>query len=137
VEPRVKVYGLRPLTRRQYLRQAVIGGLALLIFLGVWYAAWPELRQRLDQRELTPALVWVRAVLKNVPWILLGAAVFKVIEVSIVLRMFAARSASMTQDSQSREAPHGQAALSPVPEGGSGGEAAHPRDDGGPGEGAA
>ena len=88
---RVKVYGLHSLTRRSYLRQAAAGGAILVLLLFAWWAGWPGLRLSFKGRELPPWMRLTVQVLDNVPWILLGAGVFKAFEMWIVLRAFTRR----------------------------------------------
>ena len=85
---RVKVYGLFPRTRRRYVTEAFVGGLILLAALVAWRLGWPELEARLKQRPQGRAVVVTETVLANVPWIVLAAAVFKSIELIVVLRRF-------------------------------------------------
>jgi hypothetical protein len=91
--PRVKVYGLFPLTRRRYLKQAVAGVFCLLVVLAAWWLGWPDLRQRLVRVQLPPAMALTVAVLDNAPWILLAALLYKAGEVYCVLRLFARKEA--------------------------------------------
>jgi hypothetical protein len=87
----VKVWGLFRRTRTRYLAEAVIGALCLAAALVIWWLGWPGLRHRLVQHELTPKLRLTVAVLDLLPWIVLGAAALKALEVAVVLRRFAAR----------------------------------------------
>jgi hypothetical protein len=94
VEPvRVKVYGLFSRTRRRYVIEAALGTVFGLILLIAWWLGWPHLRQRLDALELPPFLQLTVAVLDWTPWILLGAVMWKGMEVLIVLRSFARKGA--------------------------------------------
>jgi xylose isomerase len=86
---RVKVYGLFSRTRRRYAIEAVSGAVFGLILFVAWWLGWPYLRQRLVAHELPPLLRAVVTVLDWTPWLLLGAAVCKGMEVLFVLRCFA------------------------------------------------
>jgi hypothetical protein len=97
VEPvRVKVYGLFPRTRRRYFLEAMIGANFGLLLFVAWWFGWPQLRQRLAQFDLPPLFRLIVAVLDWTPWILLGAAVWKGMEVLLVSRAFARKEASNT-----------------------------------------
>jgi hypothetical protein len=99
---RVKVYGLFALTRRRYLRQAATGLLSLGFLLVAWWLSWPSLRQPLDKLELPPTMSWIVAVLNRVPWILLGAGLYKCIEMWLVLRAYARREAAAAVEPKSQ-----------------------------------
>jgi len=86
---RVKVYGLFSRTRRRYIIEAITGVVFGLMLFVAWWLGWPDLRQRLLALEPPPFLRLTLAVLDRTPWILLGAALWKGMEVLIVLRSFA------------------------------------------------
>jgi hypothetical protein len=96
VEPvRVKVYGLFWQTRRRYVLQSIFGlgyGVALWI---LWLYLWPGMRQQLTRWdiELPTYMIVTVAVLNELPWILLAAAVIKLFEMWIVLRRFTQKEA--------------------------------------------
>jgi hypothetical protein len=97
VEPvRVKVYGLFSRTRRRYLIDAAIGTIFGLFLLVAWWLGWPILRQRLATLTLPPLLQVTVAVLDATPWILLGAAVYKGMEVLLVWRLFARKESLLS-----------------------------------------
>jgi hypothetical protein len=94
VEPvRVKVYGLFSRTRRRYLIEATIGAVFGSALFVAWWLGWSSLRQHLTAHDLPPALRFIVVVLDRAPWILLGAALIKGMEVFLVLRSFARREA--------------------------------------------
>jgi xylose isomerase len=90
---RVKVYGLFPRTRRRYVTEAFVGGLLLLAALVAWWLGWPELEARLKRLPQVRGVVATEAVLANVPWMVLAAAVLKSIELIVVLRRFTRKEA--------------------------------------------
>jgi hypothetical protein len=90
---RVKVYGLFPLTRRRYLFQAACGAICFFALLVAWWLYGPELSERLNRMKQTTWITLVHHVLAAAPWVLLGVAVIKVVEMYFVLRRFAAKEA--------------------------------------------
>ena len=91
---RVKVYGLFPLSRRRYLFQAACGAVCWVALFVVWWMFGPELNERLMKVKQTTWVAIVRSVLVAAPWILVGVAVLKLVEMTIVLRYFAAKEAA-------------------------------------------
>jgi hypothetical protein len=89
---RIKVYGLFELTRRRYLIQAGCGALCIVGLLLAWWLGWPALRARLRRVDLPPVMVVVSQVLEHAPWVLIGAAVYKAVELVVVLRLFARKA---------------------------------------------
>jgi len=123
--PRVKLYGLFPVTRRRYLVQSVVEWLGVIALVAVWFWGWPALSRRLDVDKLPPVMASIRAVLANVPWIALGLAVFKIFEMFLVLRAFARRTPSPDGTK-----PDGQTTRTPIPGSGPGSKEADSRNDG-------
>jgi hypothetical protein len=104
VEPvRVKVYGLFSRTRRRYLIEAATGAVFGLLLFAAWWLGWPHLRQRLVNLDLPPLLRLIVAVLDRTPWILLGAALWKGMEVLLVLRAFAHKEARIQLTNSSNQ----------------------------------
>ena len=94
MEPvRVKVYGLFSRTRRRYVIEAATGAVFGLLLFAAWWLGWPYWRQRLVNLDLPPFLLLTVKVLDRTPWILLGVALWKGMEVLIVLRAFAHQEA--------------------------------------------
>jgi hypothetical protein len=91
---RVKVYGLFALTRRRYLFQATAGGVCIVALLLAWYFGWAALKQRLERLPAPPILSVMIQVLDWAPWILIATAVYKLLEVIVVLRCFARKAAA-------------------------------------------
>ena len=95
MEPvRVKVYGLFSRTRRRYLVEALTGAVLGLILFLAWWLGWPTLRQRLTTLRSSVPVAMGRRDTRPRPWILLGAALWKGMEVLFVLRSFARKEAS-------------------------------------------
>jgi hypothetical protein len=88
------LYGLFSRTRRRYVIEAIMGAVFALFLFVAWWLGWPTLRQRLTAVDLPPVLQWIVRILDFAPWILLGAALCKGMEVLIVLRSFAHKEAS-------------------------------------------
>jgi hypothetical protein len=104
VEPvRVKVYGLFSRTRRRYVIEAATGAVFGLLLFAAWWLGWPHWRQRLVALELPPFLRLIVAILDRTPWILLGAALWKGMEVLIVLRSFAHKEARTQMTTSSHQ----------------------------------
>jgi hypothetical protein len=91
---RVKVYGLFALTRRRYLFQAASGGVCIVALLLAWYFGWPALKERLERLPAPPVLSVMIQVLEWAPWILIATAVYKFLEIAVVLRCFARKAAA-------------------------------------------
>jgi hypothetical protein len=104
MEPvRVKVYGLFWRTRQRYLIDSAVGLACLLaLFIG-WFPAWPHLKGRIETIErfrvengepgLPTYMQITVAVLDVLPLILTATALFKCLEMFIVLRAFARKEA--------------------------------------------
>ena len=98
VDPvRVKVYGLFPLTRRRYLFQAACGGVCFVALFVAWWLYGPELSERLGKMKQTTWVVLVHHVLVAAPWVLLGVAAIKFVEMYFVLRRFAVKETQPTE----------------------------------------
>jgi hypothetical protein len=104
MEPvRVKVYGLFSWTRKRYLVDCAIELAALLVVFMLWFPVWPPLKERLDVAQKSrietgepghPGYVlFTAAVLDALPLILTALALFKCLEMFIVLRAFARKEA--------------------------------------------
>jgi hypothetical protein len=106
MEPvRVKIYGLFSRTRKRYLTDAALGLSALVGVLIAWFFLWPNLRNRIEEgrQHLEPPVLplWMQitvVVLEVLPWILTATAVFKCLEMFLVLRCFARK-----EDEKSRQ----------------------------------
>lgn len=89
----VKLYGLVSLTRRRYLTQATIAvGLAVVLLLGWWWK-WPDLREQVRGLS-SPTLERFVVVGDVLPWLLAGLLALQVIEIGVVLRLFARKAAA-------------------------------------------
>jgi hypothetical protein len=105
MEPvRVKVYGLFKRTRKRYLIDSALGLAALLAVFVAWFALWPVLHGRIEssrqQLHWAELPTWMRltvAVLDVLPWILTATALFKCLEMFLVLRCFARKEAEQTR----------------------------------------
>jgi hypothetical protein len=108
MEPvRVKVYGLFWRTRQRYLLDSAIGLAALLAIFIAWFPCWPPLKERIATIEkfrlekgesgLPTYMLVTVAVLDVLPWILTATALFKCLEMYIVLRTFARKEAEQTR----------------------------------------
>jgi hypothetical protein len=104
MEPvRVKVYGLFWRTRKRYLLDSGVGLVVLVVMLVGWFSGWPALKERIDviekfhvekgQPGLPTYMQVTVAVLDVLPLILLATALFKCLEMFIVLRCFARKEA--------------------------------------------
>ena len=102
MEPvRVKIYGLFARTRKRYMIDSLIGLGTLAAMFIAWFPLWPILyekieigRSRLDPPELPFWMQFTVAVLQVLPWILLATALFKCLEMYLVLRCFARKEAA-------------------------------------------
>ena len=90
----VKVYGLFPLTRSRYLRQATAGFIALGLVFVAWWFGWPILEKRLGTGELPTWMRVTREILRRAHWLLLGVGAWKAVEMWFVLRAFARKEKS-------------------------------------------
>jgi hypothetical protein len=105
MEPvRVKVYGLFKRTRKRYLIDSAIGLAALAAVFLAWFPVWPALRDRIETGRhnlgWTELPTWMRltvAVLDVLPWILTATALFKCLEMFLVLRCFARKEAEQAR----------------------------------------
>jgi len=113
VDPvRVKVYGLFSLTRSRYVRQASAGFAALVLVLFVWWLGWPVLAKRFTGVKNLPGWMLVTvAILKHVPWLLLGVSVWKAVEMWFVLRAFARKEKSAAAPGEATSLPSTSSAL--------------------------
>lgn len=119
----VKLYGVFPVGYRRYVVQSVVEGLGLVAMLVAWYVGWPALAKRLAVAELPPAMIAVREILRNVPWLVLGLAIFKAVELYVMLRAFRRKAATSPVPGNPDD---GQAPLPPLPGPGPAGEEARP-----------
>jgi len=119
----VKLYGIFPVGYRRYVVQSIVEGLGLVAVLVAWYVGWPALAKRLAVAELPPAMVAVREILRNVPWLVLGLAIFKAVELYVMLPAFRRKAATPSAPGNPRD---GQAPLSPLPGARPAGEEARP-----------
>jgi hypothetical protein len=119
-EPRVKLYGLIPITYRRYIVQSVIEWVGLVALLAAWFWGWPFLAKRLSTHELPPTMAAIRTVLANVPWLVLGLAGFKLVEMYFTLRAF--RRKVVPTPATPGNSSDGQAPLTPLPGPGPGSE---------------
>jgi len=96
VEPvRIKMYGLVWRTRRGYLTYSVFEALCLVAFWSFWFLGWPRWKQTLRPLREQPAFGrFYIQLMDAVPWILLAAAAYKLIELWVVLRRFALKEAA-------------------------------------------
>ena len=62
--------------------------LLLVALFVVWWMFGPELNERLMKVKQTTWVAIVRSILVAAPWILVGVAVLKLVEMTIVLRYF-------------------------------------------------
>jgi hypothetical protein len=88
--PRVKLYGLIPMTRRRYLGQLVV---ALVLSAGLlvgWWLYWPRVRASLEatRSDVLDRIIWFWDF---APWVIGGIVVLQVIEAWVVLRKFRAQ----------------------------------------------
>jgi hypothetical protein len=108
MEPvRVKVYGLFSWTRKRYLVDCAIEFAALLVVFIAWFPSWPPLKERLDLIEKAHIakgepghptyMLFMFAVLDVLPWLLTAMALFKCLEMFLVLRCFARKEAERTR----------------------------------------
>jgi hypothetical protein len=106
MEPvRVKVYGLFWRTRQRYLIDSAIGLACLLALFIAWFPGWPHLKARIDTIEkirhengepgLPTYMTVTVAVLDVLPLILTATALFKCLEMFLVLRAFARNEAEL------------------------------------------
>ncbi len=101
MEPvRVTIYGLFPRTRKRYVIDSLIGLGTLAAMFSAWFPLWPILRDKIEigRLRLEPSVlpVWMQVtvvVLEVLPWILLATALFKCLEMYLVLRCFARKEA--------------------------------------------
>jgi hypothetical protein len=104
MEPvRVKVYGLFWRTRQRYLIDSAIGLACLLALFIAWFPGWPHLKARIETIEKSriengepglPTYMQITvAVLDVLPLVLTATALFKCLEMFIVLRAFARKEA--------------------------------------------
>jgi hypothetical protein len=119
--PRVNLYGLVPVTYRRYVVQSVIEWVGLVALLAAWFWGWPILAKRLAPHQLPPTMTVIMAILRNVPWLVLGLAVFKCIEMYFVLRAFRRKAIPSTSTTPGSST-DGQTPLSPLPGPGTGGQ---------------
>jgi hypothetical protein len=107
VDPvRVKVYGLFSLTRRRYVRQAIAGLVALVLAMIAWWFGWPVLDKRFGNADHLPRSMTVTlAILRHTPWLLGGVAVWKIVEMWFVLRLFARKEKSAAVASEPTSQP--------------------------------
>jgi hypothetical protein len=108
MEPvRVKVYGLFWRTRQRYLVDSAIGLAALLAVFIAWFPGWPPLKERIATIEkyriekgeagLPTYMQFTVAILDVLPLILTATALFKCLEMYLVLRAFARKEAEQTR----------------------------------------
>jgi hypothetical protein len=110
---RVRLYGLVALTRERYLFQAVCGAFGLVLMFAIWLMIWPRIEEGLPHLNPGPLTSAMYAVLAHLPWVLVGLAAFKAVEVAIVLQIFARKEA------ERKARPEGRAYEQKPPEGGS------------------
>jgi hypothetical protein len=91
---RVKVYGLFSLTRRRYVGQAIAGFIALVLVMVAWWFGWPVLEKRLGNADLPRSMQITVAILRRTPWLLGAVAVWKIVEMWFVLRVFVRKEKS-------------------------------------------
>jgi hypothetical protein len=112
MEPvRVKVYGLFSRTRRRYLRESIFGLIVCAALWIAWIPFWPLFKERIDtiqkagielgKGDLPVAMKVMVAVLEAAPWILLATALFKCLEMFLVLRCFARKEAERSRQGTS------------------------------------
>jgi hypothetical protein len=97
MEPvQVKLYGLFKRTRKRYLIDAVLGLATLAAMFIAWFPLWPILFARIEKGRQNLGWVehpgWMKVIivfLDVLPWILAAAALFKCLEMFLVLRCFA------------------------------------------------
>ena len=96
--PRVKLYGLIPITRRRYIIQLVVAlVLAAGLLLG-WLLYWPKVRATLEASR-SPAFDGVIRFWNVAPFLVLGIVALQLIEAWIVLRMFRRMEAEQVKPS--------------------------------------
>lgn len=113
---RVRVYGLVPLTRSQYVGQLALA-LVLLFCLGLVWWNLPPIREEFDA-SAPPMLRWIRFLLANLHLIIFVLAVLLALEAWIVFRRFAA--AEKARRTPTGDTHDGTQPLAPVPEAGGG-----------------
>jgi hypothetical protein len=91
MEPvRIRLYGLKSVTRRGYLVQLIISIGLLLALLVIGFVMPPLPAEEVNDR---PSLVMVTTLLNHLPWIALVLAILLGLEAVLVLRRFAREEA--------------------------------------------